>query len=255
MKKITTLIISILLVFIGLIGCSDTDSDSDSNLGTATPIIIDDNDGEDYNPVIDPANFVSTIDNPYFTLTAGRIWSYEGVDEDGEKETVREEVTNESKTILGIPMTVIHAQEWDEDNELIEDTYDWYAQDKDGNVWYFGEDSTEYDDGKSSKEGSWEAGVDGAQPGIIMKANPQIGDVYRQEFLKGEAEDMGEILSVNETVTIGLGTYENCLVIKDWNPLEPEVEEHKYWCPAAGNVVLEKKVAGEAGEVELVEMQ
>ena len=202
------------------------------------------------------AHFVTTIDNPYFKLTAGKLWKYEGVDEDGEKETVQEAVTTDTKTVLDITMTVVHAQEWDEDGELVEDTKDWYAQDTDGNVWYFGEDTAEYDDGKlESTAGSWEAGVNGAQPGIIMKANPQVGDVYRQEYLKGEAEDMGEVLSLDATVTIGLGTYENCLIIKDWTPLEPTIEEHKYFCKDVGNVVLEKKVAGESGEVELIEVQ
>src|SRR6185436_2584802 len=97
---------------------------------------------------------------------------------------------------------VVWDRVWDEDNELTEETFDWYAQDKEGNVWYLGEDSREYDDGNVSVEGSWETGVDGAEAGIIMEANPQIGDSYRQEYYKGHAEDMGDVVSLNASVTV-----------------------------------------------------
>jgi hypothetical protein len=106
-----------------------------------------------------------------------------------------------------------------------------------------------------STEGSWEAGVNGAKAGIIMKGNPQTGDAYRQEFLKGEAEDMGKVLSLDQTVGIGLGSYQNCLQIQDWTPLEPGVVEHKFYSKEVGNLVLEKKVAGGSGQKELIEMR
>lgn len=218
-------------------------------------IVINDNDGEDYNPVIDPANFVAAIDNPYFNLAVGSVWVYEGKDEDGKTERVEVEVTNETKTILGVNTTVVHAREWVE-GELVEDTFDWFAQDKDGNVWYFGEDSKEIEGGEVvNTNGSWEAGVNGAKPGIVMKGNPQVNEVYRQEFLPGEAIDMGQVLSLTESVTIELGSYANCLQTKDWTPLEPEVVEHKFYSKDVGNVILEKKVAGESGQLELVEMR
>ncbi len=218
-------------------------------------IVINDNDGEDYNPVIDPANFVAAIDNPYFNLAVGRVWVYEGKDEDGKTERVEVEVTNETKTILGVNTTVVHAREWVE-GELVEDTFDWFAQDKDGNVWYFGEDSKEIEGGEVvNTNGSWEAGVNGAKPGIVMKGNPQVNEAYRQEFLPGEAVDMGQVISLTESVTIGLGSYANCLQTKDWTPLEPEVVEHKFYSKDVGNVILEKKVAGESGQLELVEMR
>lgn len=218
-------------------------------------IVINDNNGEDYNPAIDPANFVAAIDNPYFNLAPGRVWVYEGKDEDGKTERVEVEVTNETKTILGVNTTVVHAREWVE-GELVEDTFDWFAQDKDGNVWYFGEDSKEIEGGEVvNTNGSWEAGVNGAKPGIVMKANPQVNEAYRQEFLPGEAVDMGQVLSLNESVTIGLGSYTDCLQTKDWTPLEPEVVEHKFYSKDVGNAILEKKVAGETGQLELVEMR
>jgi hypothetical protein len=217
--------------------------------------MLNDDNGGAYNPPIDSTNFVSTIDHPYFTLTPGRIWVYQGADTDGDTERVEVEVTNEIKRILGVAATVVRAREW-VNGELVEDTFDWYAQDKAGNVWYFGEESKEIENGEvASTAGSWEAGVNGAKPGMIMKANPQVGDAYRQEFLKSEAEDMGQVISVDDSVSIGLGSYKNCLKIKDWSPLEPSVVEHKYYSKEAGNVILEKKVAGEAGQLELIEMK
>jgi len=125
---------------------------------------------ETYNPIIDSADFVTEIDNLYFPLKPGTTFIYRGETEEGvqRNEVV---VTNQTKTILGVLTTVVWDRVWDEDDELVEETYDWYAQDKDGNVWYFGEDSKEYESGVVvSTAGSWEAGVDGAKPGIIMEA-------------------------------------------------------------------------------------
>jgi hypothetical protein len=217
-------------------------------------ILVGNNSGE-YAPAIDPANFVSAIDHPYMSLTPGKVWVYEGKSEDGETERIEIEVTPDTKTIMGVTTTVVREREW-VNGELVEDTFDWFAQDKDGNVWYFGEDSKEIEKGEVvSTDGSWEAGVNGAQPGIIMKADPQVGDAYRQEFFKGEAEDMGQVLGLSDSVSIGLGNYRDCLKIKDWTPLEPNVVEHKFYSKEAGNLILEEKVAGESGRVELIEMK
>lgn len=218
-------------------------------------IVLDDNEGVAYNPNIDPANFVQTIDHPYFTLTPGTIWVYEGENDEGLAERIEVEVTQDTKTIMGVTTTVVRDRVWLE-GELIEDTFDWYAQDSEGNVWYFGEDTKEFEDGEVvSTAGSWEAGVDGAEPGIIMEADPQVGDAYRQEFFKGEAEDMGEVLSVDESVTIDMGRFENCIQVKDWTPLEPDIVEHKFYCREAGNMVFENKVAGDSGKLALVEVK
>ena len=139
-----------------------------------------------------------------------------------------------------------------EDGELVEDTFDWYAQDTDGNVWYLGEDSKEYEDGEVvSTEGSWEAGVDGALAGIIMKAAPAVGDAYRQEYYEGEAEDLAEVIELGARVSVGAGDYDEVIVIEEWTPLEPEVVENKSYAPGVG-VILEEKVRGEEGRVELV---
>lgn len=195
-----------------------------------------------------PSNFVLGINNPYYSLIPETMYTYESETEDGlEKNIVT--VTSEKKEILGVQTTVVWDRVW-LDDELIEETYDWYSQDNEGNIWYFGEDSKEYEDGVVvSTKGSWEAGVDGAQQGIIMKANPQPGDSYRQEYYRGEAEDMAEVISIDETVTVPYGTYTNCLKTKEWNPLEPGSEEYKYYCPDIG-LVLE--IVVDSGEkVEL----
>jgi len=205
-----------------------------------------------YSSVINPDDFVEVIDNPYFPLTPGTTFVYEG---ESEGEPIRDEVyvTNETRTVMGVKTIVVRDREF-EDGELAEETFDWYAQDKDGNVWYFGEDSREYDEGEVViTEGSWEAGGNGAQPGIIMKGNPQVGDTYRQEYLAGEAEDMAEVVSMNESVSVPYGSFENCLKTREWTPLEPGIEENKYYAAETG-LLLEITVRGEAEKLELVEI-
>jgi len=139
------------------------------------------------------------------------------------------------------------------DGEVVEDTLDWFVQDVDGNVWYLGEDVKDYEGGELvSTGGSWEAGIDGAQPGIVMLASPTVGDAYRQERYPGEAEDMGEVLRVDGSNTVAAGTFDDVLVTRDWNPLEPDVIEEKSYAPGVG-LIGERKVAGGDEEVELVE--
>ena len=140
------------------------------------------------------------------------------------------------------------------EGELIEETFDWYAQDKEGNVWYMGEDSAEYENGvKVSTEGSWEAGVDGAQPGIIMKANPRVGDSYRQEYYAGEAEDMAAVVAVDQSVSVASGDYNGCIKTLEWTPLTADSEEYKYLCPDVG---LALETLGDGSEpIGLVEIE
>jgi hypothetical protein len=137
--------------------------------------------------------------------------------------------------------------------EIHEDTFDWYAQDVDGNVWYMGEDTKEYEDGKvSSTEGSWEAGVDGALPGIIMPADPTVGLAYTQEHYAGEAEDKGKIVGLGKSVEVPYGSFDEVLVTEDWTPLEAKILEHKYYAPGIG-VVFEELVKGGEGVLRLVQ--
>ena len=188
-------------------------------------------------PLINPANFVSGIDNKYFTLVPGKRFTYESKTDEG-TERVEVEVTRETKKIMGVVATVVRDRVWLND-KLIEDTKDWYAQDKEGNVWYFGEDTVELIDGQVvNRAGSWEAGVDGAKAGIIMKAKPKVGETYRQEYYKGKAEDMAQVLALNASITVPFGTFNNCLQTLDYTPLEPSVKEHKYYCPSVGQVAL-----------------
>ena len=201
-------------------------------------------------PTLDPADFVEQIDNPYLPLIPGTKWVYEGED-DGEAERVEVEVLDETREIEGITATVVRDTVY-VDGELAEDTFDWYAQDKDGNVWYLGEDTHEYEDGVAvNAEGAWEYGKDGALPGIVMLAHPAVGDAYRQEYYEGEAEDMGEVLETGATQEIGLGTYDDVLVTEDWTPLEPEVIEEKSYAPGVG-LIGEVKTGGSEGEIELI---
>jgi hypothetical protein len=208
---------------------------------------------DSYVPVISPSDFTSTVDNMYFTLTPRTKFVFEGQTEDGE-ELNEVYVTGEKKTVMGIETTVVWDRVWLE-GELIEDTKDWYAQDIFGNVWYFGEDSVEMLDGKIvSHAGSWEYGVDGALPGIVMEASPAVGDSYRQEYYADEAEDMADVLALDESVSVPFGDFLGCLKTRDWTPLEPGTDEHKYYCPTLGFVVLE--VGLEDGEkVELISVE
>jgi len=204
----------------------------------------------DYSPIINSSDFVSMVNNEFFPLTPGTSYAYEGISAEGNERNVVN-VTDEKKIILGVTCTVVKDTVW-VNEELAELTFDWYAQDKEGNVWYFGEDSKEYSGGVVvGTEGSWEAGVDGAKPGIVMKGNPVVGETYRQEYLRGVAEDMAEVVATNVSVSIVYGSLSGCLQTKDWTPLEKGVAENKYFAPGIG-VVLEQMVEGGTDRMELV---
>jgi hypothetical protein len=195
-----------------------------------------------YAPHIDPADFTTTIDNEYFPMEPGTIFLYRGG-----TERDRMTVTSDTKKVMGVECVVVDDRAWQGD-KLVEQTYDWFAQDKEGNVWYFGEDTKEYENGKvTSTKGSWEAGVDGAKPGIIMQADPKVGESYRQEYYEGEAEDMAKVLSLNESLTVPYGSFDDVLVTKEWTPLEPSYHEHKYYARGVGQVY--------GGGLELVDVK
>ena len=211
------------------------------------------NDTEEYNPDINPGDFTSIVTNKYFTLTPGKKMIYESETQDG-LERIEVYITNEKKLVMGVETAVVWDRVWLND-ELIEDTRDWYAQDKEGNVWYFGEDSKTLVNNKVvSTKGSWEAGIDNAKPGIIMMANPQIGESYRQEYYKGEAEDKADVLSLNEVVKVSFGEFSNCIKTLDYTSLEPDVKENKYYCSEVGSFVLEVD-ADTQERVELISIE
>ncbi len=203
---------------------------------------------------LNPADFTTEIVNPYWPLVPGTRWTYREIDEEGKKLKVVVIVTEKTKKIAnGITARVVR-DTVTKNGELIEDTFDWYAQDSEGNVWYMGENTAEFEGGKlKTKKGSFEAGVDGALPGIIMPADPQPGLAYRQEYYKGEAEDNGEILSTDEMADVPLGHFENVLLTKDTITIEPDVLEYKLYAKGVG-LVLALGISGGGGREELVKM-
>jgi len=203
---------------------------------------------------IDPNNFVSVVDNPYFPLTPGTTFIYRG-EKDGVPSRDVMTVSQETKEILGVTTTVVHHLSY-EGGVLIEDTFDWYAQDVDGNVWYFGEDTKELDENGNviSTEGSWEAGVNGAEPGIIMLADPKKGDRYQQEFLSGVAEDMAQVIGFEDSLCVRYGCFEDVLVTKEWTPLERGVVENKYYAKGVG-FIFGVMVKGGDEQTELVRVR
>jgi hypothetical protein len=198
-------------------------------------------DGTPYTQTIDPASFVDAVDNPFFPMVPGATFVFDGA------EHVEVEVLPDRKTILGVSVTVVRDRVFDE-GTLIEDTLDWYAQDRQGNDWYFGEKTAEYENGKvTSTAGSWEAGVDGAVPGIVMLAEPRVGDEYRQEFYEGEAEDLAAIVAVEGSIKVKAGRWSGAdvLVTDEWTPLEPDVRERKTYARGFGVVEIRTVKGGD----------
>jgi hypothetical protein len=203
---------------------------------------------------LDPAEFTTEIDNPYWPMTPGSRWVYRETDKEGNVQRVEVTVTDQTKTIAnGVDARVVH-DVVSEDGEPVEVTDDWYAQDSAGNVWYLGEDTAEYEKGKVvSREGSFEAGVDGAQPGIAVPADPEIGLAYRQEYYAGQAEDRAKVLSVDAQASVPFGSFDGALQTEDVNPLnEPQpAVEHKFYARDVGPVLV-IGISGGGGREELV---
>jgi hypothetical protein len=227
-KSTTTIATAALLAAVALGACGD---DDDGGSASDLP--------QGSEPVeLDPADFTTEIDNPYWPMTPGSRWVYEEIDEEGNALKVEVTVTDETKQIAnGVEARVVR-DVVSEDGEPIEVTDDWYAQDSDGSIWYLGEDTAEYENGEVvTRAGSFEAGVDGAQPGIIMPASPEVGMQYRQEYYAGEAEDEGEILSLGQQVAVPYGRFAETLMTRDTNPLEPKVNELKFYARDVGPVL------------------
>jgi hypothetical protein len=199
-----------------------------------------------------PADFTTRIDNPYLPMRPGSRWVYRETDTDGTVQRVVVKVTRRTRRVAnGVTARVVH-DTVTERGRRVEDTFDWFAQDRAGNVWYLGEDTTEYEDGRPvSKEGSWEAGVDGARAGIVMLARPRPGRAYRQENFPGEAEDRARVLSLDDQAEVRAGHFTRVLTTKDWNPLEPRVLEYKLYARGVG-LVLALHVSGGSGREELL---
>lgn len=206
-----------------------------------------------YAPRIRPANFVGPVDNPYLPLEPGSAFHFRGV-RGTTPQTDVEVVTGQAKRILGVECTVVR-DTVSERGRAIERTFDWYAQDRQGNVWYMGELSLERSNGHFAKASdSWQGGVNGARPGIIMPAHPMRGDRYRQEFYpKGEALDEAHVLGRFGTVKTPYGKFAHPLVTSEFSPIEPQTER-KYYVAGAGEVA-EEVVKGHHEEFELVSIR
>ena len=194
--------------------------------------------------VFDPANFASgaPIDNPFYPLPVGRTLVYSGI-KDGQSQRDTVTVTVQTKVILGVTATVV-SDIADHDGSLLEKTSDWFAQDKQGNVWYLGEDTAHYlPHGKIDTSGSWEAGVNGAQPGIIMESDPQVPDSYRQEYLVGEAEDTAWVVYRGGTISLPYGKVRNILTTLEATRFEPGLYDRKVYGPGIG-IVFEQALTG-----------
>lgn len=187
---------------------------------------------------LDPKDFVPHIDNPLWPMSPGNLWVYREANTRGQAQRVRVEVLERKKEIQGIDATVVHDVVSDR-GELVENTFDWYAQDLCGTIWYLGENTREYENGHVvSRAGSWEAGVDGAQAGVVMPANPHVGLAYRQEYYEGEAEDAAKVLSLLEKAQVRAGHFRHVLLTKDYTPLHPRILEYKLYAPGVGPVIV-----------------
>jgi hypothetical protein len=203
---------------------------------------------------LNPADFTADISHRYWPMKPGTRWTYRDVDEKGEVQDVVIVATTATKKLAnGITARVVRDTVRSE-GDLVEDTFDWYAQDSAGNVWYLGENTAEFENGKIvTRAGSFEAGAGGALPGILLPAEPQVGQKYRQEYLKGEAEDNGEVLGTNQLVEVPTGRYSDALLTRDTTSLEPTVVEYKLYAPGIGPV-LALDISGGASREELVKI-
>lgn len=193
---------------------------------------------EQYSPDIQLEDFSTTITNRYFTLPVGKKMTFEAMTKTGVVERIEIEMLRETKNIEGIE-TVVYLDKVYNDGQLVEETRDYLAQHKSGDVWYFGEDVNNFENGKlQNHHGSFLHGRDGAKAGIWMKAEQKVGDSYRQEYYVGEAEDMRDTVATGLTVSTKLGTYTDCVKVYDWTPLDKTSREHKYYCPQVGSLVL-----------------
>jgi len=204
----------------------------------------------EYEPVLNPANFVRAITNPYFPLPVGRTLIYKGI-KNGKTQVDRVHVTSATRVLEGIKAVAV-SDVATHNGKLLEKTTDWYAQDKQGNVWYLGERTAAYGPaGRIDRSGSWQAGVRDGEPGIVMKANPQVPDAYRQEFLSGQAEDTAWIVNRGGSFRLRFKVVHQVLTSLEFTRLEPHVLDKKIYAPGLG-IIVERAVLGPKETATLV---
>jgi hypothetical protein len=202
---------------------------------------------------LDPADFSANIDNPRWPMTVGSRWVYRVTDSsDGSRKRDVIKVTRKTKMIADSIEARVVRDIVTRHGKPLEVTRDWYAQDSEGSVWYFGEHTVEYKHGKPVDNGSWEAGVDGALPGIALPAQPQVGMTYREEYSKGEAEDQSRVLRLDAQAEVPAGHFTDVLMTEDFSPIEPKVSELKFYARGSGQAVLAVDVSGGTEREELV---
>jgi hypothetical protein len=226
------------MIAVGLQSCGSSGTDSPKQSSTSA--------------TFDASNFDHPSSNSYFPLVPGTVTKLRGTD-GGEHYLETVTITHRTRMIQGVRTTVISDVNRRTNGVLAEKTTDWYASDNDGNVWYFGEDTATYDEhGKiDSREGTWLAGRDGAKAGIIMPADPKAADAYRQEYLRGNAEDQAWIVANDEHVKEPAGSYAHVVRSYEWTRLEPDVVSVKFYAPGVG-IVAERDVAGGTEKFELI---
>lgn len=251
---LSTIFLMALIAALLVVSCSSTASDDDDDSAGDDDDTEDDDDAADDDDsgdddddeecpdptldisVCDPANgpFSTTIDNDFFPLAVGDQLILEGEDDEGVLIRVEIDVLDETKDVAGVTTRVVTEHEY-EDGDLIEVSWNWFAQASDGTVCYFGEDVDIYEDGEVvAHDGAWEAGVDGAQPGIMMPGDPQVGDVGYQEYYEGNAEDMFEITGFGEEITVPAGAFDDTMSVTDYNPLEGCESDDKVYVRGIG---------------------
>jgi hypothetical protein len=200
---------------------------------------------------LNPAEFSTQIDNPYWPMPVGARWEVRVTNPEGE--LLHEVITVENRTKLiadGVTARVVHDVVYDH-GKPSEITDDWYAQDTDGNIWYFGEDTASIENGKRDTSGSFEAGRDGADAGVAMPAHPTVGLTYREEHYAGHAEDRSEVLAIDQQVEAPAGHFTGAILTDDTSPIEPTVSEYKLYAMGVGPVVA-VSVSGEAEREDLL---
>jgi len=244
-RRVGAAMASVAILLPALAGCGSSGDESSSPQRSTFP-----QSNEPSN--LDPADFTTEIDNPYFPLPVGAQWHVRVTDQEG---TVQQEVitvTNETKGIAdGVAARVVN-DVVSENGKPVEITKDWYAQDSDGNVWYFGEDTTEIKpNGERDTSGSFEAGVDGADAGVAMLAHPTAGQTYREEYYAGHAEDRSRVLALDQQAEVPFGHFRDVMLTEDYTPVEPDVLELKMYAPGVGQV-LAQTVSGGSEREELI---
>lgn len=247
-KRVGAAMAGIAIVLPALAGCG---SSGGSNSSTATQS------GKNTLPQtsepskLNPADFTTQIDNPYWPMPVGRQWHVHVSNPQGE--SLQEIITVEDRTKKiadGVTARVVHDVVYDK-GKPSEITDDWYAQDRDGNIWYFGESTAEIHNGRRDTSGSFEAGRNGADAGVVMPANPRVGLTYREEYYAGQAEDRAKVLALDQQVEAPAGHFTGALLIDDTSPIEPAVSEYKLYAKGVGPVVA-VSVSGEAEREDLV---